>query len=55
MIRFIKRMWRDLTWKKRACPTCINNDCVSNYSPCYTCYKGSNYDERRFNGTSKDH
>lgn len=36
-------MLDSLLWRRRFCPTCANRSCVSNFSPCYTCEKGSNY------------
>lgn len=33
----------NLFWRKKLCHKCRNIYCVSNYSPCYTCKKGSNY------------
>lgn len=39
---FKKALWRWFERKKK-CKTCMNMTCISNYSPCYTCYKFSNY------------
>lgn len=37
-----------LTWRKKLCKNCENLQSVSNFSPCYSCRKGSEYTERRF-------
>ena len=40
----IRNMLFSLTWRKKLCPSCANLLCVSNFSPCYTCTKGCNYE-----------
>ena len=37
-------IWR-LTWRKKLCLSCSNLEIVSNYSPCYQCKRGCNYEE----------
>lgn len=40
-----KILWRLFARKNYKCQWCENMTCVSNYSPCYSCYKFSNFEE----------
>lgn len=37
-------VWR-FTWRNKLCPRCSNLEVVGNYSPCYQCKLGCNYEE----------
>lgn len=39
-----KLLWRLFAKKNDKCKWCYYLTCVSNHSPCYTCYKFSNFD-----------
>lgn len=41
----LKRILWALTWRRRLCKYCTNLESVSNFSPCYSCRRGSEYKE----------
>lgn len=44
-MNLIKRILWALTWRRRLCKYCANLESVSNFSPCYSCRRGSEYIE----------
>lgn len=37
-------LWRLFARKNSKCQWCLFMTCISNHSPCYTCYKYSNFE-----------
>ena len=38
----LSNIYQHFSWRNRMCPHCRFRTCVSNFSPCYGCKKGSN-------------
>lgn len=45
MGEFLRRILWKLTWRSKLCSSCSNIKIVSNYSPCYGCKLGCNYEK----------
>jgi hypothetical protein len=45
----IRRIIWKLTWREKLCESCSNAKIVSNFSPCYGCKLGSNYEKESKN------
>ena len=43
-MNLLKRILWALTWRRRLCKYCANLESVSNFSPCYSCRRGSEYE-----------
>lgn len=46
-MKLLKKIIWALTWRRKLCPFCENLKCISNFSPCYQCRQGSEYEEAR--------
>lgn len=44
--RTIKRLIFRLTWRRKMCPSCLYLTCVSNWSPCYKCVLGGQWERK---------
>lgn len=41
----IKKLLYKICWRRKVCPNCVNLELVGNYSPCYSCECGSNFEK----------
>lgn len=47
----IVNLYKKIFWRKFKCKYCDNADCVSDFSPCYTCIRGTKFNTRISNYT----
>lgn len=47
IIAKVKSEIRHIGWRKRYCPSCSNLKLLSNFSPCYGCKYGNNYEKQK--------
>jgi len=47
IIARVKSAIRHIGWRKRYCPSCSNLKLLSNFSPCYGCKYGNNYERQK--------
>lgn len=41
------------TWRRKLCHHCTHVVCIGNYSPCFSCHRGENFEEFYVKGFKK--